>query len=145
LIPTLKLLNSLEHIAVRSSEVEDISLGISERETTEETLNHFSVLMNIYKQQEQMHPSTTIVRLIEQMPSTIQLSRISFSDDESKVTRFSVVGKANTRDALITYTDALRATGLFSEVTLPIENLAKEKALPFTLVLVPKTLHEINE
>lgn len=79
-------------------------------------------------------PHEHIGRIVDLAPPGIALEQVAFMRGEDVVT-LAVSGGAMSRAALIAFGDALRGSGLFTEVTIPIESLAPNTNLRFRLTL----------
>lgn len=70
---------------------------------------------------------------------TITLTSIDLKRTESNtVESMSVRGVADSRIDLVAYRDAIEAHNFFTSAELPIENLAKDKDVPFNITVVLK-------
>lgn len=68
------------------------------------------------------------------LPSGVSLDSIALSRGTGeKGTIVSVSGNAPSRESLVTFSSALRESGLFAEVDVPVSNLAKDRDLPFSI------------
>jgi hypothetical protein len=67
-------------------------------------------------------------------PTGVALNQIAFSRDGLAI-ELLLTGQAAQRSALLAFADALRGSKLFSDVTIPIESLAKDTDLQFRLTL----------
>lgn len=82
-----------------------------------------------------VHSATDIIeRVIASMPSGVALHSLNWKHDETKDV-LDISGSADTRASLIAFGDGLRATGLFADVSIPIESLAAQNDLQFRLSL----------
>ncbi len=78
--------------------------------------------------------SDTLGRIVEIVPDAVVLQSILWRDEGESVF-LDMTGSAATRNALIAFGDALRSSGLFTDVTIPIESLAPQTNLQFRLSL----------
>lgn len=78
--------------------------------------------------------SETLARVVEIVPEQVSLQSVLWRDEGTEVF-LDMTGSADTRNALIAFGDALRSTGLFAEVVIPIESLAQQNDLNFRLSL----------
>jgi hypothetical protein len=78
-----------------------------------------------------------ISKTIENLPAGIKLHSISFDRDKTykdkKGTVILISGVAAERDSLVSYLALLKVPGLFSDVDMPVSNLAKDVNLPFSI------------
>ncbi len=65
--------------------------------------------------------------------SGISLATIAIAPNASAAGTVSIAGTAATRSELIAFVDALKATPLFSGVSIPVSDLASQANVPFTL------------
>lgn len=82
--------------------------------------------------------SDILARVVGIVPSQVSLQSILWRY-EGEAAFLDMTGSAATRNALIAFGDALRSSGLFTDVTIPIESLAQQNDLHFrlSLTLVP--------
>jgi len=74
----------------------------------------------------------SVETVLNRINSSISISSLSFKTTGEKRTLF-ISGKAGDRDGLIAFTDSLKTVSEFSDVNLPISNLAKSKNINFDL------------
>lgn len=79
--------------------------------------------------------SSLLRRVIGARPGGIFISSFFYEAKESGEDRIVVRGTADTREALIAFTDALRREDAFENVDLPISNLAKDRDIAFSLII----------
>lgn len=77
-------------------------------------------------------PSMFITQVLEQKVADIQLTGFSWVKVKGKVV-LSVNGIALDRQALVSFERKVSSSGYFSEVTLPISNLAQDKDINFQI------------
>ncbi len=82
-------------------------------------------------------PTYYVKEVLKPRTPAIQISSFAFSRTLGQSARFVVAGVAETRSSLLAYRDALKALPTFTEVTLPLGDLAKSVDVSFTLTLVP--------
>jgi Tfp pilus assembly protein PilN len=89
-------------------------------------------------------PHTLIERVTELVPTGVSLDEIAFMREEPTVI-VEISGGAVSRSALLAFSDALKGSGLFAEVVIPIESLAQNTDLRFhlTLTLVDTALTQL--
>lgn len=78
--------------------------------------------------------SDILARVVDIVPDQVSLQSMLWRD-EGETSFLDVTGSADTRNALIAFGDALRSSGLFADVTIPIESLAQQNDLQFRLSL----------
>jgi Tfp pilus assembly protein PilN len=79
-------------------------------------------------------PHELVERLTGSLPSGITLHSISFTRQGNEET-MELSGAATSRAALLSFGDALKGSGRFTDVVIPIESLAQATDLQFHLVL----------
>lgn len=67
--------------------------------------------------------------------SLVEIKSVSFERTEGKVEAIKVTGSAVSRSALVEFRDALESHETFGSVELPLSNLAKDKDVPFNIVI----------
>lgn len=78
--------------------------------------------------------SDTFARVVEIVPDQVSLQSVLWRNEGTEAF-LDMTGSAETRNALISFGDALRSSGLFAEVVIPIESLAQQNDLNFRLSL----------
>ena len=79
-------------------------------------------------------PHGLIERVTDLVPAGVSLDEIEFTRDGEAVT-VGISGGAVSRAALLSFSDALKGSGLFADVVIPIESLARNTDLRFRLTL----------
>ena len=82
-----------------------------------------------------IRPSYSIEDVIQQKALGVRIMSFSWSYDKDKST-LSLAGTAINRDALLKFQKNLISSGKFSEVTLPVSNLAKGKDINFQMAVI---------
>jgi hypothetical protein len=98
-------------------------------------------LATLYPREETDHPSSLIEEVILQKKEGLRLTSFTWGKKDGNVTLF-ISGRADTRQVLISFQNDLTATGKFSNVTLPVSNLAQDKDINFQINL---TLAKAND
>ena len=80
-------------------------------------------------------PTEFVVMVLEQRMPGIRITGFKWS---KKDVQLSVSGIASDRQSLLTFENRLNASGKFSEVVLPVSNLAKDRDIAFQVKLSPK-------
>lgn len=70
----------------------------------------------------------------------ISISSVSISKTDGYISEVRVIGRAADRSSLLGFRDTVEAHELFSEVDLPLSDLAKDQDIPFSLKLEPSDL-----
>ncbi len=81
-------------------------------------------------------PSDFIKKVLDQKINGISITNFSWGKVAGKVT-LSVSGEASNRQALVAFKDRLSDSGHFSDVILPISDLAKDKEISFQIKFSP--------
>ena len=74
--------------------------------------------------------------ILKKIPS-IKITAISYQSDSQKGKTISIVGKAPSREVLLSFRRALEDNPAFSKVDLPISNFIKGSNIRFYLTLIP--------
>lgn len=91
----------------------------------------------------QRTPTAALETVVERTPPGVSISQFSYTYGTEEIS-VSVVGRSATRAALIAFGDALRDTGLFSRVDVPVSSLAKSEDIDFSLTLTLKNLESLS-
>src|SRR3990167_9368714 len=81
-------------------------------------------------------PSDFIEKILDQRITGIAVTDFSWARAKDKVI-LSINGVATSRQSLITFENRINSSKYFSEVALPISNLAKDKDIDFQIKLSP--------
>jgi len=81
-------------------------------------------------------PSDYIKKITSQSLKGVHITGFAWTRTDDGI-KLSVNGVAEDRQALITFENRLNASGYFSQVTLPISNLAKDKDIDFQIKFSP--------
>jgi len=81
-------------------------------------------------------PTDFIGQILEQRIDNISIENFSWTKTGDKAT-FLIAGVASDRQALVTFENKLSSSGYFSNVTLPLSDLAKDKDVDFQIKLSP--------
>ena len=95
---------------------------------TQEGLEALSVLLGY------VQPSDILNDITSTMPAGITLWQYSYTHSAEEIT-ITIAGRATTREALLSFGDALNSSQLFSTVDIPISTLARSTDIAFTLTL----------
>ncbi len=80
-------------------------------------------------------PHELIEEVTDFVPSGVSLDEVIFTREGDVVT-MELSGGSSSRSALLSFSDALKTSGLFTDVVIPIESLAQNTNLRFRLTLV---------
>jgi len=67
---------------------------------------------------------------------TVTLNSIEFSRNEAVIESIQISGDASSRSSLVQFRDDLEDSPLFASAELPLSDLAKDKDVPFGIVIV---------
>ncbi|MDZ4206107.1 MAG: hypothetical protein U1C12_02785 [Patescibacteria group bacterium] len=81
-------------------------------------------------------PSDFIEKILDQRITGIAVTGFSWARTKDQIT-LSVNGVATSRQSLIVFENRINSSGYFSEVTLPISNLAKDRDIDFQIKFSP--------
>lgn len=81
-------------------------------------------------------PSIFVNQVLENKPEGVSINGFSWLRVKDKIT-FSVNGVAKDRQKLVTFENGISSSGHFSNVTLPISDLAKDKDIAFQIKFSP--------
>jgi len=81
-------------------------------------------------------PSDFIEKILDQRTTGVSITGFSLLRVKDKIT-LSVSGVALDRQTLIAFENRINSSGYFSEVTLPISNLAKDRNIDFQIKFLP--------
>ena len=79
-------------------------------------------------------PSELLLETTGNTPAGVTIWQYSYSTSDTTIT-ISISGRAANRAALLSFGEALRASGLFVSVDIPISTLARSEDIAFTLSL----------
>lgn len=78
-----------------------------------------------------------VSEVIKYLPARVEVNSISFSRNQSFKEKsgiiISVSGIAADRDSLVSFSAALKESGKFSSVEMPVSSLTKDRNLPFSM------------
>jgi len=84
-------------------------------------------------------PVSAIEKIILSKNTNIRITDIQYIQPaEQEETKVSIAGIANTRDSLRQFVSSLEEVEVFSEVTLPVSNFAKDRDIDFLINLTVK-------
>ena len=118
--------NSL-HVETPASDTQLLSLPV-EIETKSRFLQNYNSSVKVMD---------SFVEVVKFLPEEVKLDSINFmrgqSFDNKKSASMRVSGVASNREMLISFSNALKNSGKFSNVEVPVSSLTKDKDLPFTM------------
>lgn len=122
-----------------SSDVSDLESKISIKNSKglKETLDQIKTTLSLVKPDE-TSILNSIQIILKQMPGGISVQSINYIRGQGAPSSITISGIASERDNLISFTKQLQKELSFTNVTLPVSNLAKEFNVPFSLTILGK-------
>jgi hypothetical protein len=108
------------------------SIAISDAETLTLALKAAKEKISIFKPEESAYAYEFIGKLVSLRPQSVTLSTIDISRNEKNLS-LHIIGKAGTRDDLITFQNKLENDKMITNVELPVSNLLLEKNINFSI------------
>ena len=132
LLPSYVLLNARQNEARESVKVMNSSMEKDEPDLQAwlKSINHKLKLLSPVLDTDR--PSEIVEKILDIRPASINMNSFSWKKASGKIT-LSINGVALDRQALIMFENRINSTGKFSEVVLPISNLAKDKNINFQI------------
>ncbi len=135
--PTLLLVNSL----VEANEL-DLSEVREDQSANEEISKIIKTNNEIVKQvnnsQERVKFSELIYLLDDLAAEEVNLTQFTFQEVDGKIDVISLIGFADTRGSLSDFREVLDKHESFSDIKLPISNLAKDRDITFSMQVTYK-------
>lgn len=74
-------------------------------------------------------------QIVNLLPEGIRLNSVSFAKNKTNKNGDTVIvsGTASDRDSLVAFSTLLKKSNLFSDVSVPVSSLTKERNLPFSM------------
>ncbi|MCA9363659.1 hypothetical protein KC727_00340 [Candidatus Kaiserbacteria bacterium] len=135
LLPTYVLLKSqLAAAEVRIVGGEDTT---EEYRVAAEAVKDANVVIGqLEKTRPSVRPSEIVGALVAATPANVEVNRLLLKQDAgAAVSAVQVQGVAATREALVRFKEVIQEGVLFSEVEVPISDLAREVELPFAIMV----------
>ena len=135
LLPSYLLANVVE----RDAKAEVAALQNSSESSEREEINSKLLLTKerlraITAEEDRMDLYTTIDRIAEQSPGSIELTSFSYTKGQGEDPSVLLLGGlADTREGLLSFTKTLEDDELFDEVILPVSSLAQDKDIEFSI------------
>ncbi|MDO8589926.1 MAG: pilus assembly protein PilM [bacterium] len=137
LLPSYVLSNARQNEALERTRIMNSAGQIDNESVLQAWLKEMNRKLRILSPALDMdRPSAFIERVLDQKATGVRVTGFSWIRAKDKVT-LSVNGITLDRQALITFEDRINSSGYFSEVTLPISNLAKDKDIDFQIKFSP--------
>ena len=90
-------------------------------------------LQFLSSRQERQLTNAVLLRVLEAKPSGVSITRLSFARHLDGSADIAIGGLARTREALLFFERRLRDDTLFSDIVLPVSNLANDKDIEFSM------------
>lgn len=126
---------------IKHTEAETLSKGASQHNNEEDlgawlaTFNKKLRTLSAGKEQETV--SLAIERALAERGAGVRITQINWTESEG-VAALTLTGVASDRQALLSLESRLKNSGHFSEVMLPVSNLARERDISFQISLAFK-------
>lgn len=78
-------------------------------------------------------PHNLFVDIITRAPAGVVIWNYTFMRESEDVVVATLSGRADSREALLSFGDALRQSGTFGSVDIPVASLARSENIPFSL------------
>lgn len=135
LIPSLVLsqaqldsVSSHQDLLARSIEIREGGAALTE-------LNRATAALSLLAKRDDAALHELVADIGSAAPAGVAVTRLVFDADTEGPGRLQVSGTANTRTALLTFSDALEASRRFAAVDLPVSNLARERDIEYILTV----------
>lgn len=141
LFPTYVLIGSQISVFTESAEI--ASENVTSYENVSQALVQSSLQARLALDEANLPAISKYLSLFKSLEtSEIAIERISIRRDESGIQPIQLVGEADNRQALANFRDAIVSKDEVLEVDLPINNLAQDSEISFSLTVVIN--NEIN-
>lgn len=135
LVPAYVSATSREHVTQARldaiNKLIELKQGTASDTAIRDTQERLEALADIL---DQKSPSGLLLETTQAMPSGITIWQYTYSVTGEKIS-ISISGRAANRDALLSFGDMLRTSGLFLAVDIPISTLARSEDIAFTLAM----------
>lgn len=136
LLPSYLLSQTRLDEAARDTAVTLMSLRGDEEELRSWLAEVNIVLKTIDPALDADYPSEFFERIISAKVPGVRITGLSWSKEKSKPVLL-VNGVANDRQALVSFENKIKSSKYFSDATLPVSNLAKDKDIDFQMKFSP--------
>lgn len=137
-LPSYLLSNSRQNEATERAHVDSLLAGSDEGDPLE-WINHINTQLNLLSpESDQAQPSEFIEALVNARIAGISIVSMSWGTNTKGAPQgktLSISGIAQDRQTLINFEERINALNLFSNVSLPLSNLKKDRDIDFTLNL----------
>lgn len=130
--PTLFLVNSL--VEANERDLGEVRQDQSANEEISKVIKENNeIVRQINSSQERVNFSELIYLLDDLAEDEVNLTQYTFKETEGKIDAISLIGFAATRGSLSDFREALDKRESFSDIKLPISNLAKDRDITFSM------------
>lgn len=120
-------------LAERARVTEALEIG-GDREDLQAWLSNINLALSLLRPElDKDRPTLFIEQVLKEKGAGVALTNLKWSN--TKDATLTVSGLARDRQSLLAFESRLNASGNFSEVTLPVSNLAKERDIDFQVKL----------
>lgn len=128
-------------LAKQLSESED-KVAAREYDALSQALKHSQDQLTVLEvpKQSPLSPVALVNLLDRHRNPGVSIKSVSYAISESNVVDSNISGLASTRGALLDFLNALKAEPQLSTVVSPIDNLIKDRAVPFTIKIKTKPI-----
>lgn len=136
LLPSL-FISQTNEMAIRDqSEISKKSLEIQEQNISDTLLNEANEKLSLLSAEVDRPLIQDAIRtVIDDLPNGVVLYSISYSEIPDEQGRITLIGVAESRSALLSFTKFLEQESLFSSATLPVSNFAQDNNIDFSIQL----------
>ena len=135
LLPSFFLSKAREEVLMEQAAITRDSVTLQEKETLEETLRAASQKLTILAREEGEVPLRLVFEtILNHKTEGIALTELFYAESEDVVT-LSASGVAERRSDLLKFSGALREDPLFTNIQLPVSNLAEDRDISFTITI----------
>ena len=124
LIPSYLLARNEAESSERYLSALEETVGLRERAGVTDVMRELSEEVSILSSFESSRPTANIIKAIDQaLPRRVFLQGVSVTHFGPRAGEVALVGIADTREDLLAFSDALKATPLFKNVSIPVNQL----------------------
>lgn len=131
--PSFILATRAGEAAERYAQAAEESVGLKERSGVSESMRVLNERVSLLDAGSLYPQSTEIIEaMLKPLPRGVSVTAFAYATGEGAA-NVSVSGVAETRVALLAYAEALRASGQFEGVNVPVSQLALDADIPFSI------------
>lgn len=140
-VPTYILLRA--QLTAQQSEYAEATDQTTTFKEKEDALKNASAIATILTKKDERQFFSDILTSLERLvPAGVHIDSYSFTRKDTSLGIITLSGVADTRGTLSELRTAIEADSLFKTATLPLSNLAKDKDIPFSITVTPRTTKE---